>query len=122
VQAVVTFLYLTGRRVDSEVLPLQWRQVDLGAGTVRLDPGTTKNGEGRVFPMTTELRALLEAQRAYTDAVQRAKGAICPYVFHRDGAPIRTFRSVAACMRGGGLSGGDSPRLPPHGGRPDSRR
>jgi integrase len=100
---VVTFLYITGWRVDSEVLPLQWRQVDFEGGTVRLDPGTTKNDEARVFPMTAELRALLEAQRAHTDAVQREAGRIIPDVFHRDGAPIRTFRRAwkTACKAAG---------------------
>jgi integrase len=105
VRAVVTFLYITGWRVDSEVLPLQWRQVDLKAGTVRLDPGTTKNGEGRVFPMTAELRALLDAQRTYTDAVQREQGIICPNVFHRHGKPIKAFRVswLRACKDAGCL-------------------
>lgn len=42
---VVTFGYYTGWRV-TEVLTLQWRQVDLNAAEVRLDPGTTKNGKG----------------------------------------------------------------------------
>jgi len=28
----------------------EWRQVDLEGGEVRLDAGTTKNNEGRVFP------------------------------------------------------------------------
>src|SRR5437879_4471710 len=32
---VVTFAYITGWRVRSEVLPLQWRQVDFKAGTIR---------------------------------------------------------------------------------------
>src|SRR5262249_15790907 len=45
---VVTFAYVTGWRINSEVLPMQWRQVDLKSGEVRLDPGTTKNLEGRV--------------------------------------------------------------------------
>ena len=40
-QPVVTFAYVTGWRINSEVLPLQWRQVDLKVGEVRLDPGTT---------------------------------------------------------------------------------
>ena len=35
---MVTFAYITGWRIPSEVLTLQWRQVDLEAGTVRLDP------------------------------------------------------------------------------------
>jgi integrase len=42
VQSVVTFAYVTGWRIQSEVLPLEWRQVDREAGEVRLDPGTTK--------------------------------------------------------------------------------
>jgi integrase len=42
-QPVVTFAYLTGWRVRSEVLTLQWRQIDFKAGLVRLEPGTTKN-------------------------------------------------------------------------------
>lgn len=46
-QAVAEFAYLTGWRVHSEVLPLEWRNVDLKAGTVTLDVGSTKNGEGR---------------------------------------------------------------------------
>ena len=50
VQPVVTFLYLTGWRL-SEVLTLSWRQVDFRASVVRLEPGTTKNREGRTFPI-----------------------------------------------------------------------
>lgn len=102
-QAVAHFAYITGWRTPSEALPLQWRQVDFEAGTVRLDPGTTKNGEGRVFIMTAELRTVLAAQRAYTDTVQREKGIICPWVFHRDGERIRDFRHAweTACKRAG---------------------
>lgn len=95
-QAVVSFAYLTGWRVPSEVLPLQWRQVDFAAGTVRLDAGTTKNDEARTFPLTAELRTLLEAQRAVTDAVQRKLGRIIPHVFHRKGKPIKSFRKAWA--------------------------
>ena len=42
---------------------MKWRQVDLKAGKVRLDPGTTQNLEGRVFYLTSELRTLLADQR-----------------------------------------------------------
>jgi integrase len=59
VRPVATFAYITGWRIDSEVLPLEWRQIDFGAGEIRLDPGKTKNGEGRTFPMTRDLRELL---------------------------------------------------------------
>src|SRR4026209_826045 len=63
VQPAPTFAYITGWRIDSEVLSLEWRQVDFFAGEIRLDPGRTKNGEGRTFPMTRDLRQLLESQR-----------------------------------------------------------
>jgi integrase len=102
-RAVVHFAYVTGWRIQSELLPMQWRQIALDAGTVRLDAGTTKNGEGRVFRFTAELRAILEAQRAYTDAVQREHGIICPWVFHRNGKRILFFRKAwrNACQAAG---------------------
>jgi integrase len=100
---VVAFAYITGWRIDSEVLPLEWRHVDFDAGEVRLDPGTTKNREGRTFPMTAQLRALLERQRTITDAVQRRASALCSRVFHRNGAPVRRFQGAftAACREAG---------------------
>jgi integrase len=73
---VVTFAYVTGWRINSETLPLQWRQVDLKAGEVRLDPGTTKNMEGRVFYLTGELKKLLTDQRKVASRVQRQKNMI----------------------------------------------
>jgi integrase len=95
-QPVVTFAYITGWRVRSEVLTLQWRQVDFKAGIVRLDPGTTKNLEGRVFVMTPELRTTLEEQRRATDELQRKTGSVIPWVFHRTkrGRPLKGFRKV----------------------------
>jgi integrase len=73
-QGVVTFAYITGWRVPSEVRPLEWRQVDFEAGTVRLDPGQTKNGDGRLFPMTTELRELLQEQDKRRKAINQIGG------------------------------------------------
>jgi integrase len=64
---LITVAYITGWRVQSELLPLTWKQVDFSAGTVRLEPGETKNGDGRTFVMTPELRACFEQQRAYVD-------------------------------------------------------
>ena len=81
---VVTFAYVTGWRINSEVLPLQWRQVDLRVGEIRVDPGTTKNREGRVFYLTPELHQLLKEQRAVADGIQRQKKMIVRHVFfHR---------------------------------------
>jgi integrase len=96
------FAYITGWR-RSEVMSLTWAQVDFGAGLVRLEPGTTKNRAGRMFPFTPELRALLEAQRAHTTVVSSKRGRIIATVFHRDGLPIKSFRRTwrSACKAAG---------------------
>lgn len=103
-QPVVTFAYLTGWRIRSEILPLQWQQVDFKAGTVRLDPGSTKNGEGRMVPFAAlpELADLLRQQWERTKALRaRAENLTpIPWVFHRNGKPIKDFRGAwhNACL------------------------
>jgi integrase len=77
---VAAFAFITGWRTPSEILPLEWRQVDLKTGEVRLDAGTTKNGDGRVFPFTTELRRVLEDQQQVADTLKQ-QGVIARYVF-----------------------------------------
>ena len=106
VRGVVTFAYCTGWRVPSEVLTLTWPQVDFRAGTVRLETGTTKNGEGRVVMLTPELRACLEAQHAATRDAERTTGQIIPWVFHRGGRRIKNFkRPWRRACREAGLAG-----------------
>ncbi|MGH7332640.1 MAG: tyrosine-type recombinase/integrase [Candidatus Rokuibacteriota bacterium] len=104
VRPIVEFAALTGWR-RSEVLGLTWRQVDFAAGVVRLEPGTTKNDDGRTFPfqILPALAALLQRQHEYTEQVQKATGQIIPDVFHRNGRPIKDFRRVwdAACAAAG---------------------
>ena len=70
-RGIVAFAYITGWRTPSEILSLEWRQVDLNAGEVRLDPGSTKNGEGRVFPFTSELRRVLDDQQILAETPAR---------------------------------------------------
>lgn len=102
VRPVVRFMFLTGWR-RGEVLSRQWRHVDFLAGVVRLEPGETKNRKGRTFPFAAlpELEAVLNEQRAYTDAVERRTGQIVPWVFHREGRPVKSFRTAwrGACKR-----------------------
>ena len=85
------------------MLRLTWAQVDFAAATVRLEPGTTKNRLGRMFPFTPQLRALLEAQRAHTETTGRQRERIIPWVFHRREEPIKDFRGAwkAACEAAG---------------------
>jgi integrase len=90
---VVRFAYLTGWRLRSEILPLEWRQVDWTGRVVRLDPGTTKNREGRSFPFTAALEALLKVQLAEHVRLKKA-GTIAPNVFHRDGKRIKSIRGA----------------------------
>ena len=81
---VVEFAYLTGWR-RGEILGLEWRNIDFRAGEVRLDPGSTKNGEARTFPFSAypPLGELLKWQRERTVAVEKKIGKIVSPVFHR---------------------------------------
>jgi integrase len=101
-QALITAAYTTGWR-KNELLHLLWHQVDFAADTIRLDPGTTKNDDGRLFVMTPELRAVLVEQRHATEALQQVTGQIIPLVFHRQGRPIKAFRRtwLKACRQAG---------------------
>jgi integrase len=58
--------------------------VDFSAGIVRLEPGTTKNDEGRVFPFAAlpELVRLLRAHWEQTISLELATGQTIPTVFH----------------------------------------
>ena len=102
--AVVRFAYLTGWR-KGEVLSLKWSRVDFDHGTVRLEPGDTKNGEGRQFPFAPlpQLKQLLGEQRRRTREMERQTGRIIPHVFHRDGRPIKNMFKAwqTACEQAG---------------------
>lgn len=50
---VVQFALATGCRMG-EILHLEWRRVDFGRRVAWLDPGTTKNGEGRGIPLNKD--------------------------------------------------------------------
>ena len=61
-QGAVTVAYVLGWRTQSGVLTLGLSQLDLDGGLLRLDPGTTKNEDGRVVYLTPELHTLLRQQ------------------------------------------------------------
>jgi integrase len=103
-RVVATFMYWTGWR-RNETLTREWRHVDFARGTIILEPLETKSGEGRTFPFDVlpELAALLKAQRAYTDAVERRNGQIVRWVFHREGRRVKSIRQAwrTACEKAG---------------------
>lgn len=106
-RGLVTFLYLTGWRVG-EVLPLEWRQVDRKAQTIRLEPGTTKNRRGRVVPYGALPELVEVVERAWSERQRlAAEGTLCPFVFqHRGGQRIGSFRKAwATACEAAGLRG-----------------
>jgi len=79
-----------------ELLQMRAREVDLLARTLRLEPGTTKNRDGREVTMTDtiyRLMSMLLAGKHPDDFVLTRK----------DGTPVRDFRKTwwAACIRAG---------------------
>ncbi len=107
-QVVVTVAYTFGWRIRSEVLTLRRSQVDLKAGTLRLEPGTTKNGQARTVYLTPELRTMLSQQLERVDRIAKQTGRIIPWVFPHlsgrfQGERIRDFRKAweTACKRAG---------------------
>ena len=79
-RGIAAFAFVTGWRTPSEILPLEWRHIDRTAGEVRLDAGTTKNGEARTFPVTRALRRVLDAQQIIAEDLTAA-GLVPRYVF-----------------------------------------
>ena len=75
------------------------------AGVIRLEPGSTKNAEGRSLPYSEipELDELIETQWTEKERVEKAEDRICARVFHRNGKPIRDFRGAwqTACAAAG---------------------
>ncbi len=80
----------------SELLSLRVNQVDLSQSIIRLEPGTTKNREGREVFMTDAVHHLLAA-------LTKSKGRN-DFVFTRkDGKPVKIFRGTwrKACEHAG---------------------
>ena len=100
---VIRTAYITGWRIRSEILTRQKHHVDLNAGWIRLEPGEGKSGEGRNFPLVPELRDVLAQQLERTEEFERATNQIIPWLFHKEGIPIGSFRKAwaTACKRAG---------------------
>ena len=96
-QLACLIAYTYGWRITSEGLILARHQVDMVEGTIRIDPGVTKNKDGRVVYLTPQVRDAMAAHLATLDEWQHATGKITPWLFintkpkHLAGARLRHF-------------------------------
>ena len=68
------------------MLTLKKTQVDVNACTLRLEPGTTKNGDGRLVCLTPELLGLIQGQLDRVQFLELRLGRSIPWLFpHLDG-------------------------------------
>ena len=90
-----TFAYHSAWR-RGEVFSLEWRDVHLErerrsgkivGGTIRLRRAKSKNKKGRVLVLRADLLEVIERRAA-------ERRLDCPLVFHRDGQPVRDFRTA----------------------------
>jgi hypothetical protein len=120
-RGVATFAFFSGwrksellgkmhKRADRKTLgdwkkrPLEWARVDRQARIIRLDVGTTKNKDGREFHYgpIADLVAVIDQHWAEHEALRR-KDKLCPFVFQRNGRPVKSFYKAwrAACKAAG---------------------
>ncbi len=87
----------------TEVMELLWAQVDLVEGLIRLEPGTTKNDEGRSVVLTADLLVKFKKWWEETRALEEKTGRKIPWVFHRNGRRVRSIYKAwrAACEKAG---------------------
>ena len=84
-----------------------WENVDRAAGEVRIV--TSKNGHGRVLPLTGALKDLIERRWTAREHKTREKSdGDLPYVFHDDGEPVGDFRKAWASAHAEGEGAGEA--------------
>jgi integrase len=95
VRDLVRFLYNSAWR-SGEALKLEWSKVDLDDWIVRLSRKNEKTKNPRTLPLVGELREVMENRL-------KERRPECPYVFHRSGKPVKSFRRAfkAACVEVG---------------------
>jgi integrase len=96
--------YITGMR-RGELRNLQWKSVDWQSGTIRLEANETKNRRPRVWPFAQHprLAELIREQREETTRREKRAGALCEWVFHREGRQVTWYYDGwrSACKRAG---------------------
>jgi len=95
---IVRFLYNSAWR-SGEAKKLEWSKVDVHDWVIRLSRKTEKTKRPRTLALVGELREIIERRLA-------KRTPECPYVFHRSGKPIKSFRrSFKTAFKNAGLEG-----------------
>jgi integrase len=96
---LVRFLYNSAWR-SGEAIKLEWSKVDLDDWIVRLSRKNEKTKNPRTRLLVGELHEVMENRG-------KERRPDCPYVFHRAGKPIKSFRRAfkAACVEVWGWGG-----------------
>ena len=94
--------FVTGWR-RGELLSRRWRHVE--GGSLRLEPGETKNERGREFPLVGPLLTAIAEQVKRKQETERRTGRIVDALFfnYETGEPVREFKRAwkSACRRAG---------------------
>ena len=86
VRDIIEFLYNSGWR-SGEPKAMQWNWLDLDSWTVRLPAEYSKNKKPRTLPLEGALRDIIKRRIVLRDPAS-------PFVFHRKGKPIKSFRKA----------------------------
>ena len=85
--------YWTGLRAN-ELLKLEWRHVDLESGRIELDRQMTKNKAFKTLYLHKDALRALTDWRKNTEDLMAATHTIVTHVFHRNGKPIKSYRTA----------------------------
>jgi integrase len=99
VRRLIQVQYLTGWRFPSELGSRERRHVDWERGCIILEAGEAKNNQPRIFPFTSELRAVLEEQEAITKTIEKQNGILITRLFHHDGEPLARYYENRGCWK-----------------------
>ena len=88
---IIQFLYESAWR-SGEAESLNWEKIDLHDWVIRLPRKSSKNKKPRTLVLEGDLKDIIVRRLA-------KRRPDCPYVFHRGGRPIKSFRKAfkAAC-------------------------
>ena len=81
----------------NELLGLTWEEIDEAGAVIRLSPARSKTLVGRILPISPPIAEALARRQTRRDLAS-------PLVFHRDGIPVRLWRTAwrTACQAAGG--------------------